>query len=48
MEPVLHEALMAVVREVRPARVLDVGCGAGQNLAAMLVATHVGPAQQTE
>jgi predicted O-methyltransferase YrrM len=38
MEPVLHEALEAAVREVRPARVLDVGCGAGQNLAAMLAA----------
>ena len=38
MEPVLHEALVAAVREVRPARVLDVGCGAGQNLAAMLAA----------
>jgi SAM-dependent methyltransferase len=38
MEPVLHEALVTAVREVRPARVLDVGCGAGQNLAAMLAA----------
>ena len=38
MEPVLHEALGAAVREVRPTRVLDVGCGAGQNLAAMLAA----------
>jgi predicted O-methyltransferase YrrM len=38
MEPVLHEALVTAVREVRPARVLDVGCGAGQNLAAVLAA----------
>ncbi|SDM65130.1 Predicted O-methyltransferase YrrM [Geodermatophilus siccatus] len=38
MEPVLHEVLGTAVREVRPARVLDVGCGAGQNLAAMLAA----------
>ena len=38
MEPVLHEALVAAVHQVRPARVLDVGCGAGQNLAAMLTA----------
>src|SRR3954452_10290620 len=30
MEPVLHEALAAAVRKVRPVRVLDVGCGAGQ------------------
>jgi predicted O-methyltransferase YrrM len=38
MEPVLHEVLVAAVREVRPARIVDVGCGAGQNLAAMLAA----------
>jgi SAM-dependent methyltransferase len=38
MEPVLHEVLVGAVHEVRPARVLDVGCGAGQNLAAMLAA----------
>ena len=38
MEPVLHEALVTAVRDVRPARVLDVGCGAGQNLAALLAA----------
>jgi predicted O-methyltransferase YrrM len=43
MEPVLHEALVAAVREVSPVRVLDVGCGAGQNLAAMLAA---GPAAE--
>jgi protein-L-isoaspartate O-methyltransferase len=41
MEPVLHEVLVTAVREVRPARVLDVGCGAGQNLAAMLAAAPV-------
>lgn len=38
MEPVLHEVLATVVQEVRPARILDVGCGAGMNLAAMLAA----------
>lgn len=38
MEPVLQEVLASATREVRPARVLDVGCGAGQNLAAMLAA----------
>ncbi len=41
MEPVLHEVLVGAVHEVRPARVLDVGCGAGQNLAAMLAAAPV-------
>lgn len=38
MEPVLHEELADVVQEVRPTRILDVGCGAGMNLAAMLTA----------
>ncbi len=41
MEPVLHETLVTAVRQVRPTRVLDVGCGAGQNLAAMLTAAPV-------
>jgi predicted O-methyltransferase YrrM len=41
MEPVLHETLVTAVRQVRPTRVLDVGCGAGQNLAAMLAAAPV-------
>lgn len=36
MEPFLHDALADFVRETAPRRVLDVGCGAGQNLAAML------------
>ncbi|SET07155.1 class I SAM-dependent methyltransferase [Geodermatophilus poikilotrophus] len=38
MEPVLHAALVAAARTVRPTRILDVGCGAGQNLAALLAA----------
>jgi predicted O-methyltransferase YrrM len=41
MEPVLHEVLVSAVRETHPTRVLDVGCGAGQNLAVMLEAAPV-------
>ncbi|GAB3285563.1 hypothetical protein GCM10027449_30830 [Sinomonas notoginsengisoli] len=36
MEPLLHEVLVTEVHRVRPAKILDVGCGAGMNLAAML------------
>jgi SAM-dependent methyltransferase len=38
LEPLLHELLTRTVRERRPRRVLDVGCGAGLHLAAMLEA----------
>jgi hypothetical protein len=39
MEPFLHGALAVAVRKTGPRRALDVGCGAGQNLAAMLEAS---------
>jgi SAM-dependent methyltransferase len=38
LEPLLHDLLTRSVREYRPRRVLDVGCGAGLHLAAMLEA----------
>ncbi len=36
LEPLLHDLLTRTVRERRPRRVLDIGCGAGLHLAAML------------
>ena len=36
--PLLHDLLARTVRERRPRRVLDIGCGAGLHLAAMLEA----------
>ncbi|GAB3299519.1 class I SAM-dependent methyltransferase [Geodermatophilus aquaeductus] len=38
LEPLLHDLLTRTVRERRPRRVLDIGCGAGLHLAAMLEA----------
>src|SRR3954468_8496054 len=38
LEPLLHDLLTRTVREHRPRRVLDIGCGAGLHLAAMLEA----------
>jgi predicted O-methyltransferase YrrM len=38
LEPLLHDLLTRTVRERRPHRVLDIGCGAGLHLAAMLEA----------
>jgi SAM-dependent methyltransferase len=38
LEPLLHELLTRTVRERRPRRVLDIGCGAGLHLVAMLEA----------
>jgi SAM-dependent methyltransferase len=38
LEPLLHELLTRTVRQRGPHRVLDVGCGAGLHLAAMLEA----------
>jgi SAM-dependent methyltransferase len=38
LEPLLHDLLTRTVRERRPRRVLDIGCGAGRHLAAMLEA----------
>ena len=38
LEPLLHDLLTRTVRERRPRRVLDIGCGAGVHLAAMLEA----------
>jgi len=38
LEPLLHDLLTQTVRERRPRRVLDIGCGAGLHLAAMLEA----------
>jgi len=38
LEPLLHALLTRTVRERRPRRVLDIGCGAGLHLAAMLEA----------
>jgi predicted O-methyltransferase YrrM len=38
LEPLLHDLLTRSVRERRPRRVLDIGCGAGLHLAAMLEA----------
>ncbi len=36
LEPLLHDLITRTVRERRPRRVLDIGCGAGLHLAAML------------
>ena len=36
LEPLLHDLVTRTVRERRPRRVLDIGCGAGLHLAAML------------
>ena len=38
LEPLLHDLLTRTVRERRPRRVLDLGCGAGLHLSAMLEA----------
>src|SRR4051812_17274058 len=38
LEPLLHDLLTRTVRERRARRVLDIGCGAGLHLAAMLEA----------
>jgi SAM-dependent methyltransferase len=38
IDPVVHDLLSRTVREYRPRRVLDVGCGAGLQLAVMLEA----------
>jgi SAM-dependent methyltransferase len=38
LEPLLRDLLTRAVREQRPRRVLDIGCGAGLHLAAMLEA----------
>lgn len=38
LEPLLHDLLTRTVRQRRPRRVLDIGCGAGLHLAAMLEA----------
>jgi SAM-dependent methyltransferase len=38
LEPLLHDLVTRTVRERRPRRVLDIGCGAGLHLAAMLEA----------
>jgi predicted O-methyltransferase YrrM len=38
LEPLLHDLLTRTVRGRRPRRVLDIGCGAGLHLAAMLEA----------
>jgi SAM-dependent methyltransferase len=38
LEPLLHDLLTRTVRRRRPRRVLDIGCGAGLHLAAMLEA----------
>jgi SAM-dependent methyltransferase len=38
LEPLLHDLLTRTVRERAPRRVLDIGCGAGLHLAAMLEA----------
>jgi 2-polyprenyl-3-methyl-5-hydroxy-6-metoxy-1,4-benzoquinol methylase len=39
-EPLVHDALAVEVERLRPARVLDVGCGDGTNLEHMLRAAH--------
>ena len=41
LEPLLHDLLTRTVRERRPRRVLDIGCGAGLHLAAMLEAVDI-------